>query len=172
VSIMADSTEFTRTYTYHDPDVAASAGRTMAGLDFMRALIAGEYPAPPIADTFDYLLVEVDYGRAVFEGQPDVWLMNPIGVVHGGYAMTLLDSALGCAVHTTLPAGVGYTTVQVNVNLVRPILPGAGVVRAEAHVIHAGRQIATAEATLKDSSGRLLAHGTTTCAIFPLRDVS
>ncbi|MBK9125325.1 MAG: PaaI family thioesterase [Chloroflexi bacterium] len=168
---MANSTEFTRTYTYHDPTEAAAVGRTMAGLDYMRALIAGEYPTPPIADTLGYRLVEVDHGSAAFEGQPDVWLMNPIGVVHGGYAMTLLDSALGCAIHTTLPAGVGYTTVQVNVNLVRPILPGTGVVRAEARVIHAGRQIATAEGMLKDSSGKLLAHATTTCAIFPLREI-
>lgn len=167
---MADFSELTRTYTYYDPTHATAAGRTMAGLDYMRAMLAGEYPHPPIADTLGYRLVAVDHGHAAFEGHPDVWLMNPIGVVHGGYAMTLLDSALGCAIHTTLPAGVGYTTVQINVNLVRPILPGTGAVRAEARVIHAGRQIATAEATLKDSSGRLLAHATTTCAIFRLND--
>lgn len=158
----------TRTYTWEDPMITAAAARNMSGLEIMQALIRGEFPAPPIAMTLDYRLVEVEAGRAVFEGVPAEYLYNPIGVVHGGYAMTLLDSALGCAVHTTLPQGVAYTTLQVNANLVRAITRDTGKVRCEARTVHAGRQMATAEATLYGADGKTYAHGTTTCLVFPI----
>ncbi|MCL4251326.1 MAG: PaaI family thioesterase [Anaerolineae bacterium] len=165
---MAESNEHSRTYIWHDPQPYFERGLQMSGLDYMRAIASGEIPMPPIGATLNYRLTEVDAGRAIFEGEPGEFAYNPIGVVHGGYASTLLDSALGCAVHTTLPAGTGYTTVQINVHLVRPITRETGKVRAEAWVVHSGRQVATAEARLTDAQGKLLAHGTTTCAIFPL----
>ncbi|MCC6612927.1 MAG: PaaI family thioesterase [Anaerolineae bacterium] len=164
---MADDVR-SRTYSWADPRPYLERGLQMSGLDYMQAIASGEIPMPPIGATLNYRLVEVEHGRAVFEGEAGEFAYNPIGVVHGGYASTLLDSALGCAVHTTLPQGSGYTTVQININLVRAITRETGVMRAEARIIHSGRQVATAEARLTDSQGKLLAHGTTTCAIFPL----
>jgi uncharacterized protein (TIGR00369 family) len=132
----------------------------------MRKLIAGDFPPPPIAELMDFTLVEVDDGRAVFRGIPGEQHLNPIGSVHGGFAATLLDSALGCAVQTTLPAGVGYSTLELSVNLVRGITPATGPVLAEGRVVHAGRRTATAEARLTaEDGGALLAHAKTTCLI-------
>ncbi len=158
----------TRTYTWEDPMITAAAARQMSGLAVMQALLRGELPGAPIAKTLNYRLVEVEEGRAVFEGEPDEYHYNPIGVVHGGFAMTLLDSGLGCAVHTTLAAGIAYTTLQVNVNLVRAITRETGKVRCEARALHTGRQMATAEATLYGADGKTYAHGTTTCLVFPI----
>jgi len=144
----------------------AQSARQLSGLDYMRALIAGEVPAPPIAELMGFDLVEVDEGYALFRGEPGEQHLNPIGSVHGGFAATLLDSALGCAVHTTLPAGVGYSTLELSVNLVRGITPATGPVLAEGHIVHAGRRTATAEAKLHaEDGGALLAHATTTCLI-------
>jgi uncharacterized protein (TIGR00369 family) len=144
----------------------AQHARELSGLDYMRALIAGEVPAPPIAELMGFDLVEVDEGYALFRGAPGVQHLNPIGSVHGGFAATLLDSALGCAVHTTLPAGVGYSTLELSVNLVRGITPATGPVLAEGRIMHAGRRTATAEAKLHaEDGGALLAHATTTCLI-------
>ena len=141
-------------------------GREMSGLAFMRALAAGELPPPPIADLMGFTLVEVDEGYALFRGEPGEQHLNPIGSVHGGFAATLLDSALGCAVHTTLPAGIGYSTLELSVNLVRGLTPATGPVLAEGRVLHTGRRTATAEAKLTaEHGGALLAHGTTTCLI-------
>ncbi len=152
--------------TWRDPYAALEAGRGLSGLDYMRKLIAGEFPPPPIAELMDFTLVEVDDGRAVFRGNPGEQHLNPIGSVHGGFAATLLDSALGCAVHTTLPAGVGYSTLELAVNLVRGITPATGSVLAEGNVVHAGRRTATAEARLTaEDGGALLAHAKTTCMI-------
>lgn len=158
----------TRTYEWDDPTRYVQEGLQRSGLEYMQALAAGEFPAPPIAQTLGFRLVEVDEGRAVFEGEPAEYHYNPIGVVHGGLAATVLDSALGCAVHTTLPQGTGYTTIQLNVNLVRAITLRTGTIRCAARVIHSGRKMATAEADLRDADGKLLAHGTTTCLVFPL----
>ena len=138
----------------------------MTGIEYMRAIVAGAVPPPPIAVTLRFGPVEVDDGRAVFSGEPGEEHYNPIGVVHGGYASTLLDSALGCAVHTTLEAGKAYTTLSLEVKLVRPITRDTGLVRAEAEVVHRGRRQSTAEARLVAAdSGKLLAHATTTCLI-------
>jgi uncharacterized protein (TIGR00369 family) len=159
-------TTSSRTITWQDPTVSAAAGAQMAGLDYVRAIQSGEIPPPPIAVVMNYSIAELEEGRAVFEGEPGEEHYNPIGVVHGGYASTILDSALGCAVHTTCPAGVGYTSQTLEVKYLRPITRDTGVVRCEAEVVHRGRKNATSEAKLiaKDS-GKLLATGTSTCLI-------
>jgi uncharacterized protein (TIGR00369 family) len=140
------------------------AGRS--GIEVFRALLAGELPRPYIGDTLDFLLVDVAPGRAVFQGRPTRAVLNPLGTVHGGWFATMLDSALGCAVHTQLPPGKSYTTLELKLNIVRPLTGRDDLVRAEGTVIHAGRQTATAEARLFGPDGKLYAHGTTTCLIF------
>ncbi|KAB2877328.1 MAG: PaaI family thioesterase [Pseudorhodoplanes sp.] len=139
------------------------------GLGFLRGIIDGRLPVPPMADTLGFRLIAVDKGRAVFEGLPQARHYNPIGVVHGGLAMTLLDSALGCAVHSTLDRGETYTTLEIKVNLVRPITKDTGPVRAEGRIIHRGRSVGTSEGDIKDAGGKLYAHATTTCMIFPAK---
>jgi uncharacterized protein (TIGR00369 family) len=159
-------TTSSRTITWQDPVPTAAAGAQMAGIDYVRAIQAGELPPPPIAVVMNYSIAELEEGRAVFEGEPGDEHYNPIGVVHGGYASTILDSVLGCAVHTTLPAGVGYTSQTLEVKYLRPITADTGVVRAEAEVVHRGRKTATSEAKLiAKASGKLLATGTSTCLI-------
>jgi len=156
-----------RTVTWDDPLAAFERGRALSGLDYLRTMIAGELPPPPIAYTLGIALIEAEEGRAVFAAEPAEYHYNPIGVVHGGLAATMLDSATGCAVQTTLPAGVGYTTLELKTNFVRPLTRDTGRVLCEAHVVHRGATIATAEAQLRaEASGKLLAHGTSTCLIF------
>ena len=147
------------------PDQVASLG----GLQLMRAMLAGELPYPPIAKTLDFMLIEVDDGRALFQGTPGPAHLNPMGGIHGGWYATLLDSAMGCAVHTKMPAGRGYTTAELSINIVRAIGAKAPRVRAEGKVLHAGRQLATAEGRLVGPDGTLYAHATTTCLVFDLR---
>jgi uncharacterized protein (TIGR00369 family) len=139
------------------------------GLAMMRAILDGELPHATIAGTLDFLLMEVDRGRAVFQGTPGPAHLNPMGGVHGGWFATLLDSALGCAVHTMLPVGRGYTTAELGVNLVRGLSPKVPRVRAIGEVLHCGRQLATATARLVGPDGTLYAHATTTCLVFELR---
>ncbi|WP_455272176.1 PaaI family thioesterase [Rhizobium herbae] len=141
------------------------------GLKAMLDLLAGMHPAPPMAATLKFGLTEVEEGRVVFAGLPSVEHLNPLGTVHGGWAATIMDSALGCAVMTTLKPGEAYTTVEFKVNLVRPLLPGMGEVFCEGKIVHRGRTLATSEAWLKDKNGKLLAHGTETCAIFPIENL-
>jgi uncharacterized protein (TIGR00369 family) len=155
-----------RQISWQDPVPTAAAGAQMAGLDYVRAIQAGELPPPPIGVVMNYSIAELEEGRAVFIGEPGEEHYNPIGVVHGGYASTILDSALGCAVHTTLPAGVGYTSQTLEVKYLRPITRDTGAVRCEAEVVHRGRKTATSEARLVAAgSGKLLATGTSTCLI-------
>ena len=156
----------TRTISWEDPAPGAEAARKMSGLDYLRAMMRGELPAPPMAALMGFGFVEVDEGRVVFECVPAEYHYNPIGAVHGGFACTLFDSAMGCAVHTELPAGAGYTTVELKVNLLRPITAETGRLLCEGETIHVGGRIATAESRLKDESGRLYGHATTTCMIF------
>ena len=144
------------------PDVLVS----YSGLDFLQAMIDGKVPNPPISQVLDFHLAEVSEGHAVFEGMPAASFYNPIGTVHGGFAMTLLDSAMTCAVLSVLAAG--GATVETKVNFVRPLLPSTGPVRALASIVHAGARLATAEGRLVDAAGRLYAHGSTTCLRFPL----
>jgi uncharacterized protein (TIGR00369 family) len=156
----------TRTIIWEDPLASAHKGRTMSGLDYLRAIQSGEIPPPPIAVLLGMGIAEVEEGRAVFTARPAEYHYNPIGVVHGGLAATLLDSAMGCAVHSTLPAGAGYTTLEIKVNYVRAITSETGEVRCEAKIIYQGGRTATAEGRITDASGKLYAHGTTTCIIF------
>ncbi|HEX8239394.1 MAG TPA: PaaI family thioesterase [Allosphingosinicella sp.] len=141
----------------------------LSGIEMLRKIISGELPAPPIGATMGFRLVEVAPGRAVFEGAAGPHLLNPLGGVHGGVALTLIDSAAGCAVHTELPAGTGYTTVETKVNFTRPIPPDGSAVRCEGRVVTRGRQIATAEARLLSAEGKVLAHGTSTLILLPPR---
>ncbi len=139
------------------------------GLEVMQAMITGDAPYPHIADTMDFCLIDVAYGTAIFQGTPQTKHLNPMGGTHGGWYATILDSALGCAVHTTMPAGQGYTTAELSVNIVRAAKPGAGPLRAIGTVLHSGRQLATAEARIVDAEGKLYAHATTTCLVFGLK---
>jgi uncharacterized protein (TIGR00369 family) len=149
--------------------VPAEVMLSQDGLSFLRAMINGELPAPPITQTLGFELVEVEEGRAVFAGIPEMRHYNPIGVVHAGYAATLLDSALSCAVQSTCRKGEAYTTLDLKLNLVRPLTKETGIVSAEAKVLHRGRSIATAEGYLKDAAGKLYAHATGACMIFGAR---
>ena len=149
-----------------DPREVAERGLRLAGMDYINAIFSGELPAPPISTLMGFRGVSAEPGRAVFEMEPGPQHYNPIGSVHGGIALTLLDSAMGCAVHTLLEAGVGYATLEVKTNFVRPITADTGLIRCEGVVIHRGARIATAEGKLTDAVGKLLAHGTTTCLIF------
>jgi uncharacterized protein (TIGR00369 family) len=169
VDASAASSRITRTYDYEGRSTDVARMLSMPGLDYLRGILTGEYPAAPIAATLGFHLVEVDVGRAVFEGTPERYAYNPLGGVHGGWAATLLDSALGCAVHTTLPAGKGYTTVDLSVSLVRGITDRTRLIRCEAAIIHTGGTIATAGARLVDAGGQLYAHGTATCLILSPR---
>jgi uncharacterized protein (TIGR00369 family) len=156
----------TREMIWQDPVPTAAKGLEMSGLEYIGAIVAGDVPPPPIAVTMNFAPVSFEEGHAVFEGEPGEEHYNPIGVVHGGYASTLLDSAMGCAVHTTLAKGTAYTTLTLEFKFVRPITRDTGKVRAEAEVIHRGRRQATVEGSLRDlTSGKLLAHGTSTCMI-------
>jgi uncharacterized protein (TIGR00369 family) len=139
------------------------------GLTFLQKMIDRELPAPPIAELIGFDLIEASPGKAVFEGMPAFRHYNPLGTVHGGFAMTLLDSCLGCCIHTTMQKGEGYTTLEIKVNLVRAITKDTGMVRATGRLIHRGRTTATAEGDIRDAAGNLLAHGTTTCMIFPAK---
>lgn len=136
------------------------------GLQTMQAMLAGELPYATIARTLDFCLIEVGEGRAVFQGTPGSQHFNPMGTVHGGWFATLLDSALGCAVHTLMPEGRAYTTAELSVNIVRALTPDVKRVRAIGTVVHCGRQLATADARLVGPDGKLYAHATTTCLVF------
>ncbi|MDM0011802.1 PaaI family thioesterase [Variovorax sp. J22P168] len=142
------------------------AGKT--GLEMMQMMINAEIPYAAIAKTLSFQIIEVSPGRAVFQGRPLPEHLNPLGSIHGGWFATLLDSALGCAVHTLMPAGRSYTTAELGVNLVKAITPKVQRVRAEGKVIHCGRQLATAEARIVGADGTLYAHATTTCLVFEL----
>jgi len=146
------------------PSLAFAAEHS--GLEYMQAMVDGTVPAPPIAYLMNMQAMAVSEGRAVFTGTPGEQHFNPMGTVHGGFASTLLDSALGCAVHTTLPQGMIYSTAQLNINLTRAIMPDVGVLVCEGNVIHRGRRMVTAEATLTgQADGKLYAHATTTCFV-------
>lgn len=138
----------------------------LSGMEVLEAIFAGELPAPPMGETLDFLPIRMESGYAVFQGMPKRRHYNPLGTVHGGWFATLLDSAVGCAVHSTLSAGQGYTTLELKVNLVRALTEAVPLVRAEGKVIHVGRQVGTAEGRIVGPDGKLYAHATTTCMIF------
>ena len=145
-----------------DPKRAAS----MSGLAFLQGIVAGEIPDPPITRTLDFYLLEVEPGRAVFQGLPGFAHYNPIATVHGGWHATLLDSAMACAVHTLVEPGRAYTTLEFKVHCVRPLMDRTGPVRAEGRVVASGKRTATAEGRLVDADGKLYSHGTTTCLLY------
>jgi uncharacterized protein (TIGR00369 family) len=138
----------------------------MSGIEYLKAIQSGELPPPPIAALMDMTMVEASEGRVVFSAEPAEYHYNPLGTVHGGVAATLLDSAMGCVVQSLLPAGTGYTTLEIKVNYLRPLTSATGTVTCEGTIIHLGGRIATAEARITDAAGKLYAHGTTTCIIF------
>ncbi|MFF9282725.1 PaaI family thioesterase [Streptomyces griseosporeus] len=157
-----------RTFEWGDPKVSAAAVGRASGLEFLRDVLAGRLPAAPIASALGFTLEEVESGRAVFALEPREEHYNPIGSVHGGVYATLLDSAAGCAVQSALPAGMGYTSLDLNVKFLRPVNVETGKVRAVGTVVSQGRRTALAQAQLLDSADRLLAHATSSCMLFPV----
>jgi uncharacterized protein (TIGR00369 family) len=143
------------------------AGKT--GLEMMRAILQGELPSAPIGKSMNFCLIHLEEGQTIFQGTPKPAFFNPLGTIHGGWIATLLDSALGCAVHTKMPVGRAYTTAELSVNMVRALSPKVERVRAIANVLHCGRQLATAEAKLLGPDGTLYAHATTTCLVFEVK---
>jgi uncharacterized protein (TIGR00369 family) len=155
----------TKTITWFDPMRAASAGAARAGIDHLKAIRDGELPPPPIASHFDFRIVDIAVGDVTFICEPDESAYNPIGLVHGGLVCTLLDSALGCAVQSTLPAGVGYTSIELKVNYLRPVHGDTGELRARGWVTKPGRRVAFADADLRDGAGKIFATATGSCLI-------
>jgi uncharacterized protein (TIGR00369 family) len=145
--------------------IGAQAAMTMSGMEYLQAMFRGELPPPPMMALMNIGAGEIEEGRVVFSVDPAEYHYNPIGSVHGGVACTLFDSAMGCAIHSTLPAGVGYTTLELKVNFLRPLSVDTGRVSCEGKVIHVGSRIATAEGRLFDAAGKLYGHATTTCII-------
>ncbi len=158
-----------KTITWHDPMITAGSAIALGGLDFLRAMRDGRFPPPPIARLMGFSLVEVDYGLAVFECTPDESAYNPIGVVHGGLVCTLADSAAGCAVQSTLEAGVAYTSIDINVTYLRPVTKDTGLIRATARTTKPGRRVAYATVEVTDTAGKLLAQATSSCLVMDNR---
>ena len=156
-------TERRRTVTWQNPQETAAEAEKLSGLAFLQGMVDGRFPMPPIADLMNFALTEVEEGRAVFEVEPAEYHYHPGGAVHGGLAATLCDSAMACAIQSTLPAGDFSTTIELHVNYLRPVTTDTGRLRCVGEVVHCGRRVATAEARLLDEDGKLYAHATTTC---------
>ena len=157
-----------RTFSWEDPLETFGAAAGMSGLEYLRAIAEGRLPKAPIAELMGFEGLEAEEGRVVFTAVPAEYHYNPIGAVHGGLALTLLDSAMGCAVHSTLPPGGAYTSLEVKVNFARAITRDTGTIVCEGTIVHPGRTVATAEGRVTAAeTGKLLAHGTTTCLILP-----
>jgi uncharacterized protein (TIGR00369 family) len=155
----------TRTFRWPDPGEFAGPVRTLGGLEFMRGFLSGTLPAPPFMELLGIRIVSVEPGSVAFEFEPAEFMYSPLGNVHGGIVTVLLDTAMGCSFHTTLPVGVGYTTLELKVNFTRPVTAESGTLRAEGNVLHAGSRVATADARLFDRDKRLHAHATSTLLI-------
>ena len=162
---MTTATTRSHTITWEDPRPSLERAMAMSGLEYLRAMASGELPKAPIGELMNMVEMEAEHGRVVFRGRPGEQHYNPIGIVHGGFAATLLDSSMASAVQSTLPAGVGYTTLELKVQFVRPLTSSTGVVSSIGEVVHGGSRVATAEGRLVDAEGKLYAHGTTTCLI-------
>lgn len=161
-------TERTRTVTWEDPAIGVSAMSTMSGLDYIRAMAAGDVPAPPISALMNMDITEVAEGTVTFTARPDESHHNPIGMIHGGFACTLLDSAAGCAVQTTLPQGYGYTSLEIKVSYLKALSSASGEITCVGRVIKPGKRAAFAEAELRDTTGALIATASSTLLVFPL----
>ena len=157
--------ERTRTFSWADPSITANAAMSMQGLEFLAAMASGALPLPPIMAALDIVGVEAAPGRVTFAFTPAEYHYNPIGTVHGGVISTIADTAMACAIHTTLPPATGYATLELKVNFVRPITIATGRITCVGTVIHSGARVATAEARLTDEASKLYAHATTTCMI-------
>ncbi|MGA0596823.1 PaaI family thioesterase [Enterovirga sp. CN4-39] len=157
-----------RTVTWSDPKALAAAGRGLSGAAHLRAMMAGDLPPPPVMALLGITLDTVDEGLVRMQLQAAEYLYNPIGTVHGGIVATILDSVMGCAVHSTLPVGRGYTTLEIKVNYLRAVTEAAGIVTAEGRAVHVGRTTGVADARLFDAAGRLYATASTTCLVFDL----
>ena len=151
--------------TWNDPATLATVAGALPGREFLQAIIDGRLPPPPIANLIGARLVSVDAGEAVFRCAPDESTYNPIGMVHGGLLCTLLDSAAGCAVHTLLPAGAGYGTIEIKVSFLEPLHANVGEIEIHGHALRVGRRVAFAEAHARDTHGRLVGHATTSIAV-------
>jgi uncharacterized protein (TIGR00369 family) len=160
----------TKTVTWHDPMVNATAATSLSGLEFLYAVRDGALPRPPIAQLMGFTLVEVAPGLAVFECTPDESVYNPIGVVHGRLVCTLTDSAAGCAVQSSLEAGVAYTSIDINVTYLRPVTKDSGLIRATGRLTKPGRKVAYATVEVTDGAGKMLAQATSSCLIMDTRD--
>jgi uncharacterized protein (TIGR00369 family) len=165
---MTDSDERTLTVTWEDPAIGASQVKDMSGLEYLQAMIDGSIPPPPIAKLMGFDIDSVEEGRAVFTAQPNESHYNPIGTVHGGLVCTLLDSVAGCAAQTTLPKGMAYTSLEIKVNYLRPVLASSGKLTAVGIVTKPGRRAAFVDATVTDASGKLVATATSTLLVFPI----
>ena len=138
----------------------------LTGLEQMQKMLSGDFPPPPISETMDFALMSIELGRAIFQGRPSAKMLNPMGTVHGGCYAIMLDSAVGCAVHTAMPVGRAYTTMELKMNIVRSISLKVPLVRAEGYIVHVGKQVATAEGRLFGADGTLYAHASKTCLVF------
>jgi uncharacterized protein (TIGR00369 family) len=165
---MTDLDARTLTVTWEDPTIGASQVKDMSGLEYLRAIIDGIIPSPPIAKLMGFEIVGVEEGRAVFSCEPNESHYNPIGTVHGGLVCTLLDSVAGCATQTTLPKGMAYTSLEIKVNYLRPVLSTSGKLTAVGVVTKPGRRAAFVDATVTDASGKLVATASSTLLIFPV----
>jgi uncharacterized protein (TIGR00369 family) len=162
---MSTSTTRTKTVAWEDPSISAAAMASMSGRELLQAIVDGRLPRPPIAELFGARLVSIGEGSARFECVPDESTYNPIGLVHGGMLCTLLDSAAGCAVHTMLPPGVGYSTIEIKVSFMAAVRAGMGTIEATGRVLRLGRQVAFAEADARTADGKLVGHATTSLAV-------
>ena len=157
--------ERTRTFSWDDPIRGAEQAPTMAGFDYLHAMLKGDLPMPPIMKSLDLQVRSFDKGVAVFSFIPQEFHYNPLGMVHGGVISAILDSAMGCSLHSTLPAGTGYTTVELKINFLKAITLKTGELMATGKIIHSGTKTALTEAQLIDQTGRIYAHGVSTCLI-------
>jgi uncharacterized protein (TIGR00369 family) len=157
-----------REYEWIDPDLLMDATNRLGGLEMLKEVRAGMLPRPPVMDTIGFDLLSVERGRVAFEMIPQRWHYSPLGLVHGGVLTTLADTAMGCAVHSRLPVGVGYATLEVKLNFVRPVVEETGPIRCEGEVLSLGRRSATAQARITDLDGKLHGHATTTCMILTI----
>ncbi|HEU0240444.1 MAG TPA: PaaI family thioesterase [Micromonosporaceae bacterium] len=166
---VATDPDRTRTYGWHDPMALADAVAGLSGLELFEKLANGELPVPPIADTLSFGRIEATgAGSVTLSLEPNEFHFNPLGSMHGGVISAVLDTAAGCSVHTTLPVGIGYTSLDLHVRFLRPVTLASGTLRCDGRVISKGRQTALAESHLHDAAGKLVAHATSTCLIFPL----
>jgi uncharacterized protein (TIGR00369 family) len=160
--------ERSRTVTWHEPGPSTAKGMTMAGVEYLRAIAGGELPQPPIAGLMRFEMVSADPGRVVFTCEPDESAYNPIGAVHGGLVCTLLDSVTGCAIHSTLPQGKGYTSVEIKVNYLKAVRLSSGVLTATGTVVKSGSRVGFAEGVVTDAGGAVVATATSTLLVFDL----